>query len=214
MRAPGIFACTSGDNETNCTNKISSSGDGRPRTVYVGKYQYPVSLIKLTPVLDVAWKKKAGFNFLTSTVNYFFGSHNISDLITLVDGEVPVYTYYALHNFEKQMISVMKRVFDVKNLIELEFLRSTGKTVKLASYEVKDKTERIPFFTFTSISTQLVKIVVLFKTPFASSCLSGCLTSTMMTQQIWYMISAHLLRGHIVHSIKKQSWHLFLDLEE
>ena len=44
------------------------------------------------------------------------------------------------------MISVMKNVSDVKNLTVSEFLRSTGKTAKLASDEVNDRTEVINFF--------------------------------------------------------------------
>ena len=93
--------------------------------MYVGKYQYLVSLIQTTQVSDVAWKNKAGFDILTSTVKFLLGSHNVFDLITLVDGEVPMDTYSALQNYEKQMISVIKSVFDVKNLIEYVLLSST-----------------------------------------------------------------------------------------
>ena len=83
--------------------------------MYVGRDQYPVSLIQLAQVSDVAWKNKAGFYILSSTVNYLMGSHNVSALINLLDGEVPMDTYSALQNYEKQMISVIKSVIDVKN---------------------------------------------------------------------------------------------------
>ena len=52
-----------------------------------------------------------------STVNSLLGNHKVSDLIALVYGEVPMDMYSALHNLENQMISVMKIVLDVKNLI-------------------------------------------------------------------------------------------------
>ena len=124
MRETVLVACTSGVNGMKCRNKTSSSGVCRPRTVYVGKYQYLVSLIQTTQVSDVAWKNKAGFDILTSTVNSLLGSHNVFDLITLVDGEVPMDKYSALQNLEKQIIIVTKSVFDIKNLIASEFLSS------------------------------------------------------------------------------------------
>ena len=86
MRSTGHVALTRGGNGTNRTNKTSSSVVGSPRTLYVGKDQYPVSLIQIAQVLDVAWKKKQGFDILMSTVNSLLGSHKISDLIILVDG--------------------------------------------------------------------------------------------------------------------------------
>ena len=85
-REAGLISLTSGGNRTNRANKISSSGVVRPRAVYVGKDHYPVSLVQLAQVLDVAWKNKSGFDILTSTASSLLGSHNVSDLITLVDG--------------------------------------------------------------------------------------------------------------------------------
>ena len=115
MRAAGLVSRTSGENGMNCVNKASGSGFGRPRTVYVRKDQYLVSLVQPAQVLDIVCKNKSGFNILTSTVKYLLGSHNVSGFITLVDVEVPMDTYYALQNSEKQMISVMRSVFNVKN---------------------------------------------------------------------------------------------------
>ena len=46
------------------------------------------------------------------------------------------------------MIIIMKIFFDVKNLTASKFLSSTGKTVKLASDEVKDTREEINFSSF------------------------------------------------------------------
>ena len=108
--------------------------------MYVVKDQYSVSLIQPAQVSGVALKKKAGLDLLMSTVSSLLGYHKVSYLITLEDGEVLIYTYSALRNSEKQVISVMKSIFDIKNLTASEFLSSTGNTVKLLSYEVKDRT--------------------------------------------------------------------------
>ena len=57
-------------------------------------------------------------------------------------------TYSALQNSENQMINVMRRVFDIKNLTASAFLSLTGKTVKLTSNEVKDRKDGINSFHF------------------------------------------------------------------
>ena len=149
-----------------------------------------------------------------STARSLLGSHNVSDFITLVDGELPMDMYSALQKSEKHIISVMRSIFYVKNLTASEFLWSAGNTAKLASDEVKDKTEVITFFDLIEISNHQVRIVILCRGPFASSVLSGCLNSTTMTQQRWYTVSDFLLRGNIFHPRKQQEWHIFLDPEE
>ena len=92
-----VYRTRSG-NVTNHINKTSSSGIERPRTLYVGKDQYLVSLFRLAQVSDVAWKKKAVFYLLTSTVNSLLGYHKVYDFITLVGGEVPMDRYSTLQN--------------------------------------------------------------------------------------------------------------------
>ena len=98
MRETGLNTHTSGGNGKKRTKKTSSSGIGRRSMVYVGKEQYPVSIIQIAQVLDVACKNKSVFDLLTSTVNSLSVSYNVSDLITLVCVEVPMDTYYDIHN--------------------------------------------------------------------------------------------------------------------
>ena len=88
----GLVAHMRGSIGTNRANEASDSGVVRPVMVYVGTDQYPVSLIQLSQVLNIAWKNKAVLNVLKSTVSSLLGSHNGSNLITLVDGAVPMYT--------------------------------------------------------------------------------------------------------------------------
>ena len=78
-------------------------------------------------------EKKTELDILTSTVISLFVYHNVSDLITMVSGEVPMDTYSAFQHLEKQMTSVMKIIFYVKNFTASAFLSSTGKTGKLTS---------------------------------------------------------------------------------
>ena len=61
-----------------------STGAYKPNTVYVGKNQYPISIIQFPEVSDIAWRKKSDLVFLTYLVSYLSCGHNVSDLITLV----------------------------------------------------------------------------------------------------------------------------------
>ena len=74
-------------------------------------------------------------------------------------------TYSALQNSEKQMISVMKSVFGIKNLTASEFLSSTGKTVKLASDEVNDRKEVITLFCFDCNTARSIQDNRIIKDP-------------------------------------------------
>ena len=67
------------------TPSYSVSTAGKLKTVYVGKNQYPISIIQLAEFLEIAWKKKAGFSLLTYLVCYLSGGHSVSYLITIVD---------------------------------------------------------------------------------------------------------------------------------
>ena len=65
---------------------------GKPKTVYVGKNQYHISIIQLAEVLEIYWKEKTGFDLIASSVVSLSGSHSMSDLIMFVDNELPMYT--------------------------------------------------------------------------------------------------------------------------
>ena len=83
------------------TPSNSVSAAGKLKTVYVGKNQYPISIIQLAEFLEIAWKKKAGFGLKNSSVGSLSGGHSVSDLITFVDDEVPMYTYSVLKDAKK-----------------------------------------------------------------------------------------------------------------
>ena len=83
------------------TPSNSVSAAGKLKTIYVGKNQYPISIIQLAEFLEIAWKKKAGFGLKNSSVGSLSGGHSASDLITPVENEVPVDTYYGIARCRK-----------------------------------------------------------------------------------------------------------------
>ena len=70
----------------------SASNAGKLKTVYVGKNQYPISIIQLSEISEIAWKKKAGFGLLNSSVASLSGGHSVSYFTTVVENEVPMDT--------------------------------------------------------------------------------------------------------------------------
>ena len=64
---------------------------------------------------------------MASAMSYLLGSHNVADLITPVGVEVSMDTFSDLHNLEKQFISDMKIVFNVKNLTASAFVELNWK---------------------------------------------------------------------------------------
>ena len=67
---------------------------------------------------------------ITSSVGSLSGGHILSYLITLVDNKVPMKTYSALQDAEKQMFKLMNKAFVVDNLSASAFLNASGKSIK------------------------------------------------------------------------------------
>ena len=44
---------------------VSTAGTGKPKTIYIKKNQYPISIVQLAEVLEITWRNKAGFDILT-----------------------------------------------------------------------------------------------------------------------------------------------------
>ena len=61
-----------------------------PFTVHFQKYHIPTSLLKLQPVSNTVWRKKAGFRQLVSTIYGLLKLHSVYDLIPLIAREVPM----------------------------------------------------------------------------------------------------------------------------
>ena len=101
---------SSGGRHSNRVDSAITADAGKPKTVYASKNQFPIYIVQLAEVLEIAWRKKAGFDMLASSVGYLSSGHSMSDLITLVDNKVPMDTYSALQDAEKQMMKVMYSV--------------------------------------------------------------------------------------------------------
>ena len=124
----------------NCHNDLTNSAitSGKLNTFNVGKNQYHISAIQLSEISEITCKKKSGSDLLTSSVAYLSGGHIVSYLITLVENEVPMDTYSALQDLEKQIMKVMKIAFIVDNLSASAFVNAAGKVIKLASERLQD----------------------------------------------------------------------------
>ena len=72
----------------------------------------------------------------------------MSDLITLVDNEVPIDTYYVLQVTEKKMLKLVDSASVVDNLPASVFINSSGKLLKLSSEILQYMAEGITFFRF------------------------------------------------------------------
>ena len=114
----------------NPANSVSASR--KLKKVYVGKNRYPISIIQLSEVSEISWNKKAGLGLLTTLVGPLSSGHSVSDLITLVDNEFLMDTYYALQDTENQAKKVTNSTFGVDNLSALAFIYASGKLVKLS----------------------------------------------------------------------------------
>ena len=82
-----VILDSSSSRSGNCHGNLANSARtaGKLKTVYVGKNQYPISIIQVSEISEIAWKKKSGFDVLTYSVASLRGKHSGSDLITLVD---------------------------------------------------------------------------------------------------------------------------------
>ena len=81
-------------------DSASTASAGKTKSVYVKKNRYPISIVQLAEVLEIAWRNKTGFDLLTSSVASLSGGYSVSYLITLVDNEAPIGTYSVLQDAE------------------------------------------------------------------------------------------------------------------
>ena len=77
--------CNRNSRRVNPNDSASIYGAGKPKTVYVGKNQCPVYIVQLAEVSDITWRKKAGFDLISSLLGSLSGGQSVSDLIKIVD---------------------------------------------------------------------------------------------------------------------------------
>ena len=102
--------------------------------MYVGKDQYPTSLVHLEDISELQLgKKQRGFDELETVVCFLTRTHQISDLIELVYIEIPIDTHSAAQDSMKQMQRVLVSAYDINNLNASAFLTAAGNQVQLKS---------------------------------------------------------------------------------
>ena len=121
----------------------------QPRTVYVGKEQYPINLTPLVDVSSATWKKQRGFDQLESAVLSLRNTHEVADLMELVRQEVMIDVDSAAQDAAGQMQRVMESVHDVRNLNAAAFVGATGNQLTLVSGKLSDRPEGLSFFRFS-----------------------------------------------------------------
>ena len=114
-------------------DSVRTAGAGKPKKVYVRKNKYPIYIVQLAKVMEIAWRKKAGFSLLNYLAGYIISGYNVSYLITLMDNKVPMDTYYELQDTENQMVNVMDITLVLDNLLTSAFLNASEKVVKISS---------------------------------------------------------------------------------
>ena len=118
----------------------------RPRTMYVGKEKYSISLVPLEDISTPAWKNQREFDQLETTVCSLTRTYQIADLVELVSTEIPIDVHSAAQNAMKQMQRVLGSAYNIINLNASAFLTATGKQVQLRSEKVSDRPEGVSFF--------------------------------------------------------------------
>ena len=135
----------------------------RPRTVYVSKEQYSISLVPLEDISTPAWKKQRGFDQLETSVNSLTRTHQIADLIELVSTKNPIDVHSAAQDSMKQIHRILVSAYDISNLNVSAFLTATGKKIQLKSEKVSNRPEGVSVFKFSynldpsSIDPQIVQ---------------------------------------------------------
>ena len=121
----------------------------RPRTVYVDKEQYPISLVHLEDISTPDWKKKRGFDQIETTVWFLTRTHQIADLIDFVSTEIPIDVHSATQDSMTQIQRVLVSAYGINSLNASAFLTATGKQVQLQSEKVSYRPEIISFSRFS-----------------------------------------------------------------
>ena len=77
----GMLAHVSGNRRIHHGDTANNAINGvvKPKTVYVRKYQYPISIFQLDEVSKIVWRK----------TSYLSGGHNVLYLIMLMENKLP-----------------------------------------------------------------------------------------------------------------------------
>jgi len=83
MSSPNSCAASASRVSSRDQNR-SSSLLHQPRTIYIGKEQYPINLTLLEHVSVATWKKQRGFDQLEMAVLSLRSTHHVADLMEVI----------------------------------------------------------------------------------------------------------------------------------
>ena len=101
------------------------------RVIHIGKDAQPVTLPTMVSVNSQSWKKSASFDILQNSANSLVTSHTVSDIVALVDNELPLHTGAAFQEAQSATNLIVDNALRVDNLEPLAFLSSAGKVLHI-----------------------------------------------------------------------------------
>ena len=119
------------------------------KTIYLGKDQRPISVMKLALLEEPNWKRGSTFTHLAKAIKgQMKKNYTMADLVTVVSNEMPISTESAMEEAEGAGERLRKEVFRVDNLEGQYFLDSKGKHRDVTSEELSLRPEDLSYFAF------------------------------------------------------------------
>jgi len=118
------------------------------KTIYLGKDQRPISVMKLALLEEPSWKRGATFTHLAKAIKSQMKNYTMADLVTVVANEMPISTESAMEEAEGAGERLRKEIFCVDNLEGQHFLDSKGKQKDVTSEELSLRPGDLSYFAF------------------------------------------------------------------
>ena len=142
-----VYTCER-HNSTAASNPLSAFSM-IPRKFHFRKYHIPMYFLKLQPVSDTSWGKKARFDQLVSTIYSLLKSHSVADLIPLIAHKVTIKKFTTQQEVTKVMHRIQSFIFNVIHLQAIVFLNMSCKTVNVKSDKLNDRPSGLTFLQFS-----------------------------------------------------------------
>ena len=75
--------------------------NGNFKVVHLGKYQRPISVMKVAAMEVPSWKRGATFNHLSKAIKVQLKNYTLADLVTVVANELPISTESAMEEAQE-----------------------------------------------------------------------------------------------------------------
>jgi len=105
------------------------------KTIYLGKDQRPISVMKLALLEEPSLKRSATLNHLAKAIKSQMKKYTMADLVTVVANKMPISTESAMEEAEGAGERLRREIFRMDNLEGQHFLHSKGKHKHVTSDE-------------------------------------------------------------------------------